>query len=71
MLRVNMQREPGWPARTTGAMAMAMVNTMTGRLDGKVAVVTGAASGIGLACSQALLAAGARLVAVEIGRAHV
>ncbi len=65
MLRVNMQREPGWPARTTGAMAMAMVNTMTGRLDGKVAVVTGAASGIGLACSQALLAAGARLVAVD------
>ena len=38
---------------------------MTGELEGKVAVVTGAASGIGLATSQAMLAAGARVVMVD------
>ena len=31
-------------------------------LRGKVAAITGAASGIGLACARALLAAGARVV---------
>lgn len=34
-------------------------------LEGKVAVVTGAASGIGLASSEAMLAAGARVVLVD------
>ncbi|HEY4069345.1 MAG TPA: SDR family oxidoreductase [Burkholderiaceae bacterium] len=38
---------------------------MAGALDGKVAVVTGAASGIGLASSEAMLAAGARVVMVD------
>ena len=38
---------------------------MAKQLDGKVAVVTGAASGIGLASTQALLAAGARVVMVD------
>jgi ribitol 2-dehydrogenase len=38
---------------------------MTRELEGKVAVVTGAASGIGLATSQAMLAAGARVVMVD------
>lgn len=38
---------------------------MTGELEGKVAVVTGAASGIGLATSEAMLAAGARVVMVD------
>ncbi len=38
---------------------------MTGELEGKVAVVTGAASGIGLATSQAMLTAGARVVMVD------
>jgi ribitol 2-dehydrogenase len=38
---------------------------MTGELEGKVAVVTGAASGIGLASTDALLAAGARVVLVD------
>lgn len=38
---------------------------MANELDGKVAVVTGAASGIGLASTQALLAAGARVVMVD------
>ena len=35
------------------------------KLDGKVAVVTGAASGIGLASTEAMLAAGARVVMVD------
>ena len=38
---------------------------MTKELQGKVAVVTGAASGIGLASSEAMLAAGARVVLVD------
>ena len=38
---------------------------MTRELEGKVAVVTGAASGIGLASAQAMLAAGARVVLVD------
>ena len=38
---------------------------MTNELHGKVAVVTGAASGIGLASSEAMLAAGARVAMVD------
>ena len=38
---------------------------MTRDLDGKVAAVTGAASGIGLASTEAMLAAGARVVMVD------
>lgn len=38
---------------------------MAGELKGKVAVVTGAASGIGLASAEAMLAAGARVVTVD------
>ncbi|WP_288584303.1 SDR family oxidoreductase [uncultured Methylobacterium sp.] len=38
---------------------------MAGDLDGKVAAVTGAASGIGLASAEAMLAAGARVVLVD------
>ncbi|MGV7212588.1 SDR family oxidoreductase [Bradyrhizobium sp. UFLA05-112] len=38
---------------------------MAGDLEGKVAVVTGAASGIGLASTEAMLAAGARVVLVD------
>ncbi len=38
---------------------------MASELQGKVAVVTGAASGIGLACSEAMMAAGARVVLVD------
>lgn len=38
---------------------------MTNALAGQVAVVTGAASGIGLASAEALLAAGARVVLVD------
>ena len=38
---------------------------MANELEGKVAVVTGAASGIGLASTQAMLAAGARVVMVD------
>ena len=38
---------------------------MAKELEGKVAVVTGAASGIGLASTEAMLAAGARVVMVD------
>ena len=38
---------------------------MANELEGKVAVVTGAASGIGLASSEAMMAAGARVVMVD------
>ncbi|MFM2262261.1 MAG: hypothetical protein RI959_937 [Pseudomonadota bacterium] len=38
---------------------------MTQKLQGKVAAVTGAASGIGLASAQAMLAAGAKVVMVD------
>ncbi|RYF34367.1 MAG: SDR family oxidoreductase [Comamonadaceae bacterium] len=38
---------------------------MTHRLEGKVAAVTGGASGIGLASAEAMLAAGARVVLVD------
>lgn len=38
---------------------------MAGELEGRVAVVTGAASGIGLASTEAMLAAGARVVTVD------
>ena len=37
-------------------------------LRGKVAAITGAASGIGLACARALLAAGARVVLIDRAR---
>jgi ribitol 2-dehydrogenase len=38
---------------------------MAGELEGKVAAVTGAASGIGLASAEAMLAAGARVVMAD------
>ncbi len=38
---------------------------MAGELEGKVAAVTGAASGIGLASAEAMMAAGARVVMVD------
>jgi ribitol 2-dehydrogenase len=38
---------------------------MTQQLRGKVAAVTGAASGIGLECARTLLAAGAKVVLID------
>ncbi|MDE0545988.1 glucose 1-dehydrogenase [Microbacterium sp. C7(2022)] len=43
---------------------------MAGRLDGKVAVITGAASGIGRAAAELFVAEGARVVAADIDDAH-
>ena len=42
---------------------------MTNELQGKVAAVTGAASGIGLASTEAMLGAGARVVTIDRDRA--
>ena len=47
---------------------LTMREHMARELEGKVAVVTGAASGIGLASSEAMLAAGARVVMVDRDR---
>ena len=38
---------------------------MPKQLEGKTAAVTGAASGIGLACARALLAEGAQVVLID------
>ena len=41
------------------------------RLDGRVAIVAGAGSGIGAAIAQRFAAAGAQVIAADIGRASV
>ncbi len=44
---------------------------MTESLSGKVAAITGAASGIGLACARSLIGAGARVVLVDRDEARL
>ncbi len=44
---------------------------MTNALNGKIAAVTGAASGIGLECARSMLNAGAKVVLVDRNRDHV
>ena len=43
-----------------------VVTTLTEKLAGKVALITGAAMGIGAACASALAAAGARVVLTDV-----
>src|SRR5256885_16145023 len=43
---------------------------MKGQLDGKVAIVTGAAQGIGNAIAKGLAAEGARIVVADLNRAE-
>ncbi|WP_164057959.1 SDR family oxidoreductase [Serratia marcescens] len=40
-------------------------SSITNSLEGKVAAITGAASGIGLACAKILLAAGAKVILID------
>src|SRR5205814_2142575 len=54
---------PAWPTRRRRA------EPMTGRFEGRCAVVTGAASGIGRASARRLAAEGAAVLAVDLAEA--
>src|SRR2546421_9851905 len=56
--------QPGTPALTTRTRFSEHI--VVGRLDGKVALVTGAASGIGLACTRRFGDDGAKVVGVDL-----
>jgi len=45
---------------------VALAGRLEGRLEDKVALVTGAASGIGHACVERFLAEGARVVGIDV-----
>src|SRR6516165_8234587 len=58
---------PAWDCYTAARVVVtpARGRPMARELEGKVAAVTGAASGIGLASTEAMLAAGSRVVMVD------
>src|SRR5580693_5307870 len=60
-------RQPAWDCYTAARVVVAPARwrPMARELEGKVAAVTGAASGIGLASTEAMLAAGSRVVMVD------
>ena len=57
---------PGLPPRQGRPLRPDPDRVMTGRLDGKVAFVTGAASGLGLAITERFAELGARVAAADI-----
>src|SRR5208282_4062680 len=53
-------------ARDAGRHAMRGSGTMAGRLEGKVALLTAAAAGIGRAAAEAFAAEGAKVIATDL-----